>query len=77
MNPQEAGNYIADIINKNRQSGETNNQVLARLIEELIADSRFWFHENFLLNYDENLLMYEVKHKTLLNKFDTKDLYKE
>ncbi len=76
-NPEEAGNYIADIINKNRESGETNNQVLVRLISELIKDSTDWY----LIAKDTPVFYFLQAtidyHKELMNKFDVKDLYKK
>ena len=64
MNSQEAGNYIADVINKNRQSGETNNQVLCRLFDELLTELKLT---------DPNQNQYSIA--VLLQKFEMKNLY--
>lgn len=64
MNSQEAGNYIADVINKNRQSGETNNQVLCRLFDELLTELKLT---------DPNQNQYSIA--VLLQKFEVKNLY--
>lgn len=64
MNSQEAGNYIADVINKNRQSGETNNQVLCRLFDELLTELKLT---------DPNQNQYSID--VLLQKFEVKNLY--
>lgn len=64
MNSQEAGNYIADVINKNRQLGETNNQVLCRLFDELLTELKLT---------DPNQNQYSID--VLLQKFEVKNLY--
>jgi hypothetical protein len=67
MTPEQAGEYIADLICKNRQYGETNNQVLCRLFNELIT-----FGRSTALCSEKHVL---DRFNLLSEKFDVKDLY--
>ncbi len=72
MNPQEAGNYIADVINKNRQSGETNNQVLTRLLQQMLRIIKDHCDPRYQDFYTEE--EYEIVE--LFENFDFTNLYK-